>query len=97
MLIRNARIFIGDGRVIESGAVLVKNGKIERVYEGAAPDPKALKAEAIEAAGKTLLPGLIDMNVHLAARRIFGICRRYSQTRPCHARWRLIYTAASPR
>jgi len=67
LLIRNARIFIGDGRVIESGGVLVKNGKIERVFEGATPDPKELKAEAIEAAGKTLLPGLIDVHVHLAA------------------------------
>jgi imidazolonepropionase-like amidohydrolase len=67
LVIRDARIFIGDGRVIESGGVLVKNGKIERIFEGATPDPKELKAEAIEAAGKTLLPGLIDMNVHLAA------------------------------
>jgi imidazolonepropionase-like amidohydrolase len=67
LLIRNARIFIGDGRVIESGGVLVKNGKIERIFEGATPDPKELKAEAIEAAGKTLLPGLIDTNMHLSA------------------------------
>jgi len=67
LLIRDARIFIGDGRVIESGGVLVKNGKIERIFEGVTPDPKELKAEAIEAAGKTLLPGLIDTNVHLSA------------------------------
>jgi imidazolonepropionase-like amidohydrolase/ABC-type multidrug transport system permease subunit len=67
LLIRNVRIFTGDGRVIESGGVLVKNGKIERVFDGATPDPKELKAEAIEAAGKTLLPGLIDVHVHLVA------------------------------
>ena len=67
LVIRDARIFIGDGRVIESGGVLVKNGKIERIFEGATPDPKELKAEAIDAAGKTLLPGLIDTNVHLSA------------------------------
>jgi imidazolonepropionase-like amidohydrolase/ABC-type multidrug transport system permease subunit len=67
LLIRDVRIFIGDGRVIESGGVLVKNGKIERVFEGATPDAKELKAEAIEAAGKTLLPGLIDVHVHLVA------------------------------
>jgi len=67
LLIRNARIFVGDGRVIESGAVLVKNGKIEHVYEGASPEAKELKAEALEASGKTLLPGLIDVHVHLAA------------------------------
>jgi imidazolonepropionase-like amidohydrolase/ABC-type multidrug transport system permease subunit len=67
LLIRGARIFVGDGRVIESGAVLVKNGKIEHVYEGEAPDPKELHAEAVEAAGKTVLPGLIDVHVHLSS------------------------------
>jgi imidazolonepropionase-like amidohydrolase/ABC-type multidrug transport system permease subunit len=66
-LIRNTRIFIGDGKVIENGAVLVRDGKIAAVYEGAAPDPDTLKAETVEGAGKTLLPGLIDAHVHLAA------------------------------
>ncbi|HTW63544.1 MAG TPA: amidohydrolase family protein [Bryobacteraceae bacterium] len=65
ILIRGARIFVGDGRVIESGAVLIKDGKIDLVYEGEAPDPKDLHAEAVEAAGKTILPGLIDVHVHL--------------------------------
>jgi hypothetical protein len=55
-LIRGARIFVGDGKVIENGAVLVKSGKIAEVYEGAGPDPKSVKAEAVEAAGKTVLP-----------------------------------------
>jgi imidazolonepropionase-like amidohydrolase/ABC-type multidrug transport system permease subunit len=67
LLIRGVRIFTGDGRVIESGGVLVKNGKIEHIYEGATPDPKEVKAEALEASGKTLLPGLIDVHVHLVA------------------------------
>ena len=66
-LIQNARIFVGDGKVIESGSVLIRNGKIAKIYEGIAPDAKALNAEAIEAAGKTVLPGLIDVHVHLGA------------------------------
>jgi imidazolonepropionase-like amidohydrolase len=66
-LIRNTRIFIGDGKVIENGAVLIRDGKIAGVYEGAGPDPDPLKAEVVEGAGKTLLPGLIDTHVHLAA------------------------------
>jgi imidazolonepropionase-like amidohydrolase/ABC-type multidrug transport system permease subunit len=65
MLIRNARIFVGDGRVIENGAVLVKAGKIAEVYDGNIPDPKDVSAEPVEAAGKTILPGLIDAHVHL--------------------------------
>jgi imidazolonepropionase-like amidohydrolase/ABC-type multidrug transport system permease subunit len=66
-LIQNARIFIGDGKVIESGSVLVKAGKIAGIYEGSAPDAKSLDADPIEAAGKTVLPGLIDVHAHLIA------------------------------
>src|SRR6266700_1958222 len=36
-LIRNARIFIGDGKVIENGSVLVRGGKIAAIFEGAGP------------------------------------------------------------
>ena len=64
-LIQNARIFIGNGKVIESGAVLVRGGKIAQVYEGKFPDARALNAEPVDAAGKTVLPGLIDVHVHL--------------------------------
>jgi imidazolonepropionase-like amidohydrolase/ABC-type multidrug transport system permease subunit len=71
-LIRNTRVFIGDGKVIENGAVLVRDGKIAGVYEGAGPDPDRLKAEIVEGAGKTLLPGLIDAHVHLAASGSFS-------------------------
>ena len=66
-LVRNARIFVGDGRVIESGSVLVRKGKIAQIFEGAAPEAAALKADAVEASGKTILPGLIDVHVHLGA------------------------------
>lgn len=66
-LIQNARIFVGDGKVIESGSVLIRAGKIAEIYAGSAPDAKTLKAEPVEAAGKTVLPGLIDVHVHLGA------------------------------
>jgi imidazolonepropionase-like amidohydrolase len=66
-LVQDARIFIGDGKVIESGSVLIRKGKIEKIFEGPAPDAKSLDAEPLEAAGKTLLPGLIDVHAHLGA------------------------------
>ena len=66
-LIRDVRIFTGDGTVIEAGGVLVKAGRIEQLYTQSAPDPKGLNADVIEGAGKTLMPGLIDVHVHLAA------------------------------
>lgn len=65
-VVENVRVFIGDGRVIEHGRVLVRHGQIVAVGEeggGAAPPD----AEVINGAGKTLLPGLIDMHVHLGA------------------------------
>jgi imidazolonepropionase-like amidohydrolase/ABC-type multidrug transport system permease subunit len=66
-LIENARIFVGNGKVIENGAILIRHGKIAEVYEGSHPDAKQLNAEKIDAAGKTVLPGLIDVHVHLGA------------------------------
>jgi imidazolonepropionase-like amidohydrolase/ABC-type multidrug transport system permease subunit len=67
LLIRGGRLFVGDGRIFESGAVLVKNGKVEEVFEKTIPDARSLNAEVIEAAGQTLLPGFIDVHVHLGA------------------------------
>ncbi len=66
-LIRDARLFLGDGTVIEQGSVLIKHGKIAEIYTGQAPDAKSLKADPIDAAGKTLLPGLIDVHAHLGS------------------------------
>lgn len=66
-IIQNARIFVGNGKVIESGSVLIRGGKIAEIYEATAPEAKTLKAEPVEAAGKTVLPGLIDVHVHLSA------------------------------
>lgn len=68
-LIRDARIFRGDGAVVERGAVLVRNGRIERVFDGSAPSPKELRAEPLDAGGRTLLPALIDSGVILQAGR----------------------------
>jgi imidazolonepropionase-like amidohydrolase/ABC-type multidrug transport system permease subunit len=66
-LIQNVRIFVGNGKVIESGAVLIRSGKIAEVYDGNFPDAKSLNAQPLDAAGKTVLPGLIDVHVHLGA------------------------------
>lgn len=66
-LIRDVRMFVGDGNVIEQGAVLVKDGKIAEIFTGSSPEAKTLKADGIDAAGKTLMPGLVDVHVHLGA------------------------------
>lgn len=66
VLIRDARLFIGDGRVVERGGLLVKDGKIAQVFENDSPEAKTLDAESIDGNGKTLLPGLIDTRVMLS-------------------------------
>ena len=66
-IIENAKIFVGNGKVIPSGAVLIRAGKIEQVFETPPQNEKSMNAEVIDAAGKTLMPGLIDMHVHIGA------------------------------
>ena len=64
--VENVRVFVGDGRVIDRGRVLVRNGQIVEVVPQAGA-PALRDTELIDGAGKTLLPGLIDMHVHLGA------------------------------
>jgi len=65
-LIRNTRVFVGDGTVMDNATVLIRDGRIAEIYQGAGPDVEAIRADVVEGAGKTLLPGLIDVHVHLA-------------------------------
>jgi hypothetical protein len=65
VLFQNARIFVGDGRVIVNGAVLIRGGKIAQVFDPAPAETKSFNATVVDASGKTLLPGLIDMHVRL--------------------------------
>jgi len=66
VLIRGAQVFIGDGQVLQSGSVLVKDGKIIEVFKSDDRLPSSGSVSEVQAAGKTLLPGLIDTDVHLS-------------------------------
>ena len=67
ILFQNVKIFVGNGPVIANGAVLVRDGKIAEVFSKPVADLKPLNAQVIEGSGKTLMPGLIDMHVHIGA------------------------------
>jgi imidazolonepropionase-like amidohydrolase len=56
------RVFVGDGRVFEHGAVLVEGERILKVSTGEIPVPKGAQRIALD--GRTLLPGFIDCHVH---------------------------------
>ena len=62
-LIKNARI-INEGRIFK-GAVLIDGELIARIFEGNdIPEAYEIGAEVIDAAGKYLVPGAIDDQVH---------------------------------
>ncbi len=62
LTITNAHILDGTGKVIERGAVVVRDGKIVSV---SATAPAAGTGRTIDARGKTVMPGLIDAHRHL--------------------------------
>jgi imidazolonepropionase-like amidohydrolase len=58
----NARVVVGDGPVIPSGYVTVRDGRILAVGPGRPPQ---IIGTVIDAAGMTALPGFIDGHKHL--------------------------------
>ena len=64
LVLRNVSLWDGRGRAVQRGqSVIVKGGRIAEILDAAAPSPGGVRA--IDAAGKTLIPGLIDAHVHL--------------------------------
>lgn len=53
----NARVFVGDGRVLERATVLIRDGVIEAVGEDV---PVPSDAEIVKGEGLTVYPGFID-------------------------------------
>lgn len=62
-----------DRRVIEDGAVAIKHGKVERVGTRAAVTRKLIAKRTINAAGKVIIPGLINAHTHAAMSLFRGI------------------------
>lgn len=64
LLIDNGVIVTMDGgrRVLDGGHVLVEDGRIAAIGEGASPP--AERAERIDARGMVVMPGLIDTHAH---------------------------------
>ncbi len=65
ILFENVRVISG-GQMIPQAGVLVRDGKIAQIFPGQTPEAKSLRADPVEAAGKTLLSGLIDADVAIA-------------------------------
>ena len=65
LLITNARIIDGTGAVIERGSIVIRDGRIENVAQGAVSAPGL---QVLDAAGRTALPGYIDGHRHIIGR-----------------------------
>lgn len=65
VLIRDARVVtMGEAGVIERADVLVQDRRIARIAPGGGVEPPA-GALVVEAAGRTLMPGLAEMHAHV--------------------------------
>jgi imidazolonepropionase-like amidohydrolase len=62
LVITNARIIDGTGRVIDSGSVVIADGRIVSVSAGAA---NIAGVPQIDANGMTVMPGFIDAHRHI--------------------------------
>lgn len=62
LLIRNLRVIAGDGSAPAVRDVLVERGRIARI--GAPGSIRAGRADVLDAAGRTAIPGLMDLHAH---------------------------------
>ena len=62
LVITNARILVGDGTAIDSGAVVVRDGII---VSASADTPDVPGALVIDAGGRTVMPGFVDAHRHV--------------------------------
>jgi imidazolonepropionase-like amidohydrolase len=63
IVLDNARLVIGDGRVVEQGSILIEDGMIRAV--GTGDELRRPGSNVIDLAGKTVMPALIDGHAHL--------------------------------
>ncbi len=65
IVITNARLFDGTGALARPAAILISDGLIAKVAADAVSLGAPAGATVIDAAGKTVMPGLIDLHTHL--------------------------------
>lgn len=65
LLLQNGRIIDPANGIDTQGDLLVAGGLVAGVFPGGAPAAQVAGAEVVDATGKWIVPGLIDMHVHL--------------------------------
>ena len=66
LLIKNGRVIDPAGKKERNAGIVVKDGKIEKIYpEGTLPpEAKAAADQVLDAKGLVVAPGLVDVHVH---------------------------------
>ncbi|RLA60568.1 MAG: amidohydrolase family protein [Epsilonproteobacteria bacterium] len=72
ILITNAKIFNGSDKLVEGKDVLVQGNKIVKIASGIMVTQDA-NTTIIDAGGRTLTPGFIDMHAHTMLQMSFGV------------------------
>jgi imidazolonepropionase-like amidohydrolase len=67
LVIRKGTVVTKDGTTMEAGDILVENGKITAVGRELSVPPQA---EVIDASGKYVTPGIIDVHTHLGVHEL---------------------------
>ena len=89
IVIKNARLFDGTGAAARMAVVVIEANKISQILAPGSSDwPQ--DAETIDAAGKTLMPGLIDLHTHLTYVQQFGLPPEISEQSQADAALRAV-------
>ena len=65
ILLKNGRIIDPVNKIDKRGSLLVENGKIKALFTSRQKAPSAGKLVTFDLTGKWIVPGLVDMHVHL--------------------------------
>lgn len=65
LLLKNGRIIDPTNTIDSPGSILIADGRIQAVYLGDYDSLPPEKCSVIDAGGKWIVPGLVDMHVHL--------------------------------
>ena len=82
----SARVFIGDGRVLDSATVLVEDERITKVAGGEFQIPAGYTT--IDLSGHTLCPGFIDCHVHLILPGTPNPLKDIKEANQYHSAWK---------
>jgi imidazolonepropionase-like amidohydrolase len=66
LVVRNGRVFDGTGAAAREGTLVITGNRITAILAPNAAATWSRDARVIDAAGKTVMPGLIDMHTHLS-------------------------------